>query len=85
MYNRLVKLPFSGNHEILWREDALYDVIIVIGYNLAPITPGKGSAIFLHVARNNFCPTDGCVALARSDLLQVVACCDLETKITIIE
>ena len=63
-YNRPVTLPFSARHERLWRDDHLYDVVVVIDYNLAPVVPGAGSAIFLHVAREDFGPTEGCVAVS---------------------
>ena len=62
-YNRLVQLPFSGSYEKLWRDDHLYDLVIVIGHNDAPVVPGLGSAIFIHVAQEDFKPTLGCVAL----------------------
>jgi L,D-peptidoglycan transpeptidase YkuD (ErfK/YbiS/YcfS/YnhG family) len=72
-YNRRVKLPHPARCETLWREDALYDLIAVLGYNDAPVVPGRGSAIFLHVARPNLAPTEGCVALGFGDLLAVIA------------
>ena len=72
-YNRPVRLPHPGRHEELWRADALYDVIGVLGWNDAPVERGRGSAIFLHVARPDFAPTEGCVALALADLLEVLA------------
>ena len=72
-YNRLVKLPYSASAENLWRDDRLYDVIVTIGYNDAPVMPGKGSALFVHVARDDYAPTEGCVALAREDLLRALA------------
>jgi L,D-peptidoglycan transpeptidase YkuD (ErfK/YbiS/YcfS/YnhG family) len=72
-YNRLVRLPYASLDERLWREDALYDVVAVIGYNDAPVVPGKGSAIFLHVAPPDYAPTAGCVALSRGDLLEALA------------
>lgn len=67
-YNRPVQLPFAGSHERLWRDDALYDVIGVLGWNDAPVERGRGSAIFLHVARQDFAPTEGCLALTLGDL-----------------
>jgi L,D-peptidoglycan transpeptidase YkuD (ErfK/YbiS/YcfS/YnhG family) len=67
-YNRLVKLPYPASAEILWREDHVYDLVAVIGFNDDPVTPGKGSAIFLHLARPDYPPTAGCVALAENDL-----------------
>lgn len=72
-YNQLVRLPFGGGHEALWRTDAVYDVIGVLGWNDGPIVAGQGSAIFLHVARPDYAPTEGCVALALPDLLAALA------------
>lgn len=71
-YNRAVKLPFAGHHELLWRDDELYDLIVVLAHNDDPAEPGRGSAIFLHCAKPDFPPTEGCVALARADLEQVL-------------
>jgi len=62
-YNRLVSLPCATSHEAMWREDHLYDVVIDIGWNRGPIRRGRGSAIFLHLARPGFAPTAGCVAV----------------------
>lgn len=72
-YNRAVRLPYAGRHEKLWRDDEVYDVIVVIGHNDDPPVPGLGSAVFLHVARADYGPTEGCVALALADLLGVLA------------
>jgi L,D-peptidoglycan transpeptidase YkuD (ErfK/YbiS/YcfS/YnhG family) len=71
-YNRLVHLPHDAHHEDLWHRDAVYDVIAVLGWNDRPVVKGRGSAIFLHVARPDYGPTEGCVALALSDLLRVL-------------
>ncbi len=72
-YNRPVRLRYAAHHEDLWRVDALYDIIVVIGHNDAPVVAGMGSAIFMHVARPDYGPTQGCVALALPDLLQILA------------
>lgn len=72
-YNRPVALPYPASHEKLWRADAVYDVIVILGHNDAPPVPGRGSAIFMHVARPGFTGTEGCVALALDDLLAVLA------------
>jgi L,D-peptidoglycan transpeptidase YkuD (ErfK/YbiS/YcfS/YnhG family) len=72
-YNRLVRLPYASVDERLWREDSLYDLIVVVGFNDDPVVPGKGSAIFLHLARPDYRPTQGCVAFAREDLFEAVA------------
>jgi len=84
-YNTFVPLPFDGRHEKLWRDDALYDIIGVIGYNDRPVKPGLGSAIFLHVAAADYTPTEGCVALAIDDLVHVIALCDATTRIRILD
>ncbi len=72
-YNRAIRLPHPGRHEALWRQDAVYDVIGVLGWNDQPVQRGRGSAIFLHVARPDLAPTEGCVALPLKDLLAVLA------------
>lgn len=72
-YNRKVRLPYSGRHEELWRRDAVYDVIGILGWNDDPVLPRRGSAIFLHLARPDYAPTEGCVALAPADLSRVLA------------
>ena len=68
-YNRMVSLSHEGRHERLWRADAAYDLVGVLGWNDNPVVRGAGSAIFLHVARPDYAPTDGCIALALPDLL----------------
>ncbi len=72
-YNRQIRLPHPARHEALWRADALYDLIGVLGWNDQPPIAGRGSAIFLHVARDDFAPTDGCVALPAPTLRRVLA------------
>jgi L,D-peptidoglycan transpeptidase YkuD (ErfK/YbiS/YcfS/YnhG family) len=72
-YNRPVKLPYPASAETMWRDDGLYDIVVVLGHNDDPVVPGMGSAIFLHVARPDFDPTHGCVAIARGDLEELLA------------
>lgn len=72
-YNRLVTLPHPARHERLWRDDHVYDLLVVIGYNDEPAHPGAGSAIFMHLQRPDRAPTEGCVALSESDLRIVLA------------
>ncbi|QJE74406.1 L,D-transpeptidase family protein [Aerophototrophica crusticola] len=69
-YNRPVKLPFAASHEVMWREDPVYDVVVILGHNDDPPVPGLGSAIFLHLARPEYEGTAGCVAV---DLPAVLA------------
>ena len=82
-YNRPVQLPYPASAETLWREDAAYDLIVPLGYNDAPVIAGAGSAIFLHVARADFRPTEGCVALALADLLTMLSEADGESQIIV--
>jgi len=84
LYNQRVQLPYAGRCEALWRDDALYDVVGVLGFNDAPAVPGRGSAIFLHVARPDFGPTEGCVALSRRDLLDVLKDWRVDDRVIVI-
>ena len=72
-YNRMVRLPHVARCEHLWRADALYDIVGVLGWNDAPVERDRGSAIFLHVARPDYAPTQGCIALREADLRAVLA------------
>ena len=72
-YNRLIRLPSPRSAEGLKRADHLYDLVLVLGYNERPRVRGKGSAIFAHLARPGFTPTDGCIALSRHDLTMLLA------------
>lgn len=73
LYNRKVKMPYSGGHEALWREDAIYDITGVLDWNTDPILPHRGSAIFLHLATRDYAPTAGCIALSLPDLIACLA------------
>ncbi len=83
MYNRPVSLPFDASHEILWRSDNRYNLLVDLGFNDDPPVAGKGSAIFFHVAGLEFLPTEGCVALSQDDLLEVLKSCGPETHMDI--
>ncbi len=72
LYNQPVTLPCAFSCEHLWRDDHVYDLIVELGYNDDPPIPGRGSAIFMHLARPDFSGTEGCVALARQDLLSIL-------------
>jgi L,D-peptidoglycan transpeptidase YkuD (ErfK/YbiS/YcfS/YnhG family) len=71
-YNRHVKLPYPASAEHLWREDEIYDIVVVLGHNDDPPFPGLGSCIFLHLNRPDYPPTQGCVAIARADLEELL-------------
>ena len=67
-YNRPVRRPYPASAESLWREDGVYDIIVILGHNDDPPVAGLGSAIFLHLCKPGYPPTEGCVAIARGDL-----------------
>ena len=71
-YNKHIKLPYPANHEKLWRDDDIYDLIIVISHNREPIIKGTGSAIFIHLALPEYQGTEGCIALDRGDMLEIL-------------
>ena len=83
-YNRLVRIPNNSSHEKMWREDGLYDLLVVVGYNDDPPEGEWGSAIFLHMARDDMSPTRGCVAFARNDLLELVTLLGPETRLRVL-
>jgi L,D-peptidoglycan transpeptidase YkuD (ErfK/YbiS/YcfS/YnhG family) len=86
-YNKQVMLPFGPNHETLWREDGLYDVIVTLSHNDDPVMPHLGSAIFLHCCKYDnsgaMKPTLGCVAIAKTELLALCAAFTPDTQIKI--
>ncbi|WP_231710451.1 L,D-transpeptidase family protein [Roseibium limicola] len=71
-YNQPVDLPFAAGHEVLWREDRLYDIVVLLNQNMFPAVPGRGSAIFFHIAREGYSPTEGCVAVAPSHMRAIL-------------
>lgn len=71
-YNRAVRHPYPTSAEHLWRADAVYDLIVVLDYNIRPRRRGAGSAIFMHIARSGYQPTEGCIALQPADLLKLL-------------
>ena len=71
-YNRPVRYPYAASAETLWRADHLYDVVVVLDYNIRPRVRGLGSAIFVHVAKPGYAPTEGCIALELKDLLRLL-------------
>ena len=82
-YNRPVQLPHAGGAERLWRDDGVYDIIAVLAFNQNPVVPDAGSAIFLHLARPDYGPTEGCVALAMPDLLSVLEGADATSRVCV--
>jgi L,D-peptidoglycan transpeptidase YkuD (ErfK/YbiS/YcfS/YnhG family) len=83
-YNRLVHVPNDWSHEKMWREDGLYDLVVVVGYNDDPPEGEWGSAIFLHIARDDMGPTQGCVAFARGDFMELVPLLGPDTRLRVL-
>jgi L,D-peptidoglycan transpeptidase YkuD (ErfK/YbiS/YcfS/YnhG family) len=83
-YNRLVHIPNEWSHEKMWREDGLYDVVVVVGYNDDPPEGEWGSAIFLHIAREDYSPTQGCVAFSCDDLLELLPLLTRDTRLRVL-
>lgn len=71
-YNRSVRHPYPASAEQLWRQDGLYDLLAILAYNERPRVRGRGSAIFMHVARAGYTPTEGCIALRREHLARLI-------------
>ncbi len=82
-YNRPVARPYPASHEHMWRDDHVYDMIGILSHNDSPPVPGLGSAIFMHLARPDYTPTRGCVALAEPDLRAIFAYANAQTPIQI--
>jgi len=82
-YNRHIKMQFIASQEQLWREDHIYDLVVPIGFNDDPVAPGAGSAIFLHLARPDYRPTLGCVAVSLPDILEMLKHIDADSRIII--
>ena len=82
-YNQLIKLPTEYGHEKLYRRDNIYDLILVLNYNMKPVVKNKGSAIFIHIARKNYESTAGCVALKKADLIMLIKKIKKNTKVLI--
>ena len=83
MYNQHIQFPFEASAEKLFRDDNLYDLLVVINHNTDPIVPGKGSAIFLHISKPNFEGTEGCVAIEKENIIELTKKIDLTTKLII--
>ncbi len=82
-YNQLINLPTKYTHEKLYRKDNVYDLLIVLNYNIMPTIKNKGSAIFIHVARKNYKKTSGCIALKKNHLTKLIKTIKKDTKVII--
>ncbi|MBT5571171.1 MAG: L,D-transpeptidase family protein [Alphaproteobacteria bacterium] len=82
-YNRPVQLPYPASAEHLWRADHVYDLVVTLGHNDDPVVSHAGSAIFLHIASPDFSPTEGCVAIDRDALVEILGALDTQSHIDI--
>ena len=82
-YNKLIKYPFNYKSEKLYRSNNIYDIILVLDFNMHPIKKNKGSAIFIHISNNKYNPTQGCIAIKKKELLKLIKFIDKKTKIFI--
>ena len=82
-YNKLIKFPFKGHAERLYRKDNTYDIILVLDYNTNPVRKGKGSAIFIHVAKKNYTNTLGCIAVNKRNLKKIIRKINKSTLVNI--
>ena len=83
-YNKLIKFPFKYRAEKLKRKENIYDIILVLNYNLNPIIKNKGSAIFIHITKKNYQFTSGCVAVNKINLKKIVKKINKQTLIKIV-
>jgi len=82
-YNKLIKFPFKKSAEKLFFKKNIYDLLLVINFNMNPIVKKKGSAIFLHLATKKFLPTKGCIGIRKKDFIKILPYITKKTKFTI--
>ena len=82
-YNKIINFPSKYSAEKLWKKENVYDIIIVIDYNLNPVIKNKGSAIFLHIAKRKYRPTNGCIAVSKKNIRLIANAINKKTKIKI--
>ena len=83
-YNQLIRVPTKFSHEKLYRKDGIYDIIVVLNYNMNPVIKKKGSAIFMHIAKKNYSKTLGCIGLKKNDLLEILSKVKKNNKVKIV-
>ena len=82
-YNKLINLPFNYNYEELFKKENIYDIILVLNYNMRPVKKNKGSAIFIHITKKNYKKTQGCIAVKKTGLLKILKEIDINTRVKI--
>ena len=83
-YNQLIKLPSKFNFEKLYRNDDIYDIVFILNFNTSPVKKNKGSAIFVHIAKKNYLPTKGCIAIKRNDIKRLAREINRKTLVKIL-
>ena len=83
-YNQLIKLPSNNSYEKLYKKENVYDIILVLNYNMSPVIKNRGSAIFIHVSKKNYKKTEGCVALKKTHLIEILKKLQKKTKVKIV-
>jgi len=82
-YNQIINLPTKYSYEKLYRKDNIYNLILVLNYNMNPVVKNKGSAIFVHIAKKEYQPTQGCIALKKNNLIKLISKINKNIKIKI--
>ena len=82
-YNKIINFPFKYSAEKLWKKENVYDIIIIIDYNLNRVIKNKGSAIFLHIAKKKYQPTAGCIAVSKKNIKLIASEINKKTKLKI--
>jgi L,D-peptidoglycan transpeptidase YkuD (ErfK/YbiS/YcfS/YnhG family) len=83
-YNKLIRFPFNYSAEKLYRHDNIYDILLVLNFNTNPVRRNKGSAIFIHIAKKKFEPTEGCVAVSKRNIKNIIEKINKKTTVMII-
>lgn len=83
-YNRAVFLPYRASAETMWRDDHLYNIVVVLSHNQCPRMRNRGSAVFVHLNRDGYTPTEGCIALSERNLRMLLALCGPGDQIRIL-
>tara|TARA_Y100000816_G_scaffold162224_1_gene116075 strand:+ start:177 stop:668 length:492 start_codon:yes stop_codon:yes gene_type:complete len=83
-YNQLIKLPSKFNFEKLYRNDDIYDIVFILNFNTSPVKKNKGSAIFVHIAKKNYLPTRGCIAIKKNDIKKLAREINRKTLVKIL-
>ena len=83
-YNQLIKLPSKFNFEKLYRNDDIYDIVFILNFNTNPVKKNKGSAIFVHIAKKNYLPTRGCIAIKKNDIKKLAREINRKTLVKIL-